>query len=135
MILLSCSSSSEVPKSNKSKSVVSAGSKYSIEFFDSTGNKISEGTLTFVKYDATSFSGNININKRYVEVFKGSDLINGNFSGSTIRETLQLILPPKVADYNVYINLNKNGGGFSGSWTFTTKKGNENKGKVICKKI
>ncbi|MEP7146261.1 MAG: hypothetical protein ABI792_04545 [bacterium] len=111
------------------------GSKYSIVFFDSLENKLSEGTISFDKYAAASASGDISINKRVVENFKGSDLINGSFAGSFIKETLQLVLPPKAADYNVYINLNKNGSGFLGSWTFTTRKGNENKGRVICKKI
>lgn len=133
-ILLGCSSSSDVPKSTKTKNNVFAGSKYSIVFFDSLDNKLCEGTLTFDKYDPASSSGNIKIDRRFVEVFKGSDLINGSFTGSTVRETLQLVLPPKVADYNVYINLNKNSSGFLGSWTFTTKKGNENKGKVLCNK-
>ncbi len=134
LILLGCSSSSDVPKTTKTKNNVSAGSKYSIVFFDSLENKLCEGTLIFDKYDAVSFSGNIRIDKRYAEVFKGSDLVNGSFAGSPIREVLQLVLPPKAADYNIYINLNKNSSGFSGSWTFTTKKGNENKGKVLCNK-
>ena len=135
LILLGCTTSSEIPKSNKSKNNVTAGSKYSIVIFDSLENKLCEGTLTFDNYDAASFSGNIKIDKRYVEVFKGSDLINGSFAGSHIRETMQLVFPPKAADYNVYINLNKNASGLLGSWTFTTKKGNANKGKVSGKRI
>jgi len=135
LIILGCSSSSDVPKSTKAKNNVSAGSKYSIVISDSLENKLCEGTLTFDKYDAASFSGNLQIDKTYIEVFKGSELINGRFSGNNIMETLQLVFPPKAADYNVYINLIKNGNGFLGSWTFTTKKGNENKGKVSCKKI
>ncbi len=133
-ILLGCSSS-DTPKSTKTKNNISPGSKYTIVIFDSLENKLCEGTLTFDKFDPASFSGIIKIDKRYVEVFKGSDLIKGSFAGSTIRETLQLVLPPKSADYNIYINLNKIGSDFLGSWTFTTKKGNENKGKVSCKKI
>jgi len=135
LILLGCTSSSDVPKSTKTKNNVTAGSKYSIVIFDSLENKLCEGTLFFDKYDATSFSGNLKIDKKYVDVFKGSDLINGRFAGNKIRETLQLVFPPNAADYNVYINLNDNGSGILGSWTFTTKKGNENKGKVSGKKI
>lgn len=135
LILIGCSAANEIPKTSKNKNIISLKDKYSIVFYDSLDNKLREGTLSFNKYDTGFVSGELIIIKRYVNVFKGSNLLNGKFTGSLIRETTQLVLPSKVADYNVYINLKRTINGFSGDWAFTTKRGNENHGKVICKKI
>ena len=128
LIFMGCSAS-DIPKDSKSKT------NYSIIFYDTLNNKLWEGAMTLNKNIPGVISGEIIINKKHVNIFKGSDLINGKFSGSMINETTQLVLPPKVTDYNVYINLKRSSDGFLGNWTFTTMKGNENSGKVVCKKI
>jgi hypothetical protein len=123
---ISCSSSNE-----SSNFIFSAG-KYKFSMTDSTGKKLADGSLNVKTYSGNDISGTYEFTNIYVKDFPGLSAMDGEFSGTVNKAEKRVFINtnPKIADSNVFWNLDIKKSSLSGEWVYSVFRGTGNKGKV-----
>lgn len=106
--------------------------KYKFTMKDSLGNKIAEGTLNVDTLNGNDISGKYEFTKIYQNDFPGMSTMNGEFGGNILKKEKRVFINtnPKIADSNVFWNLDVKEKYLSGQWTYSTFRGKQTKGKI-----
>lgn len=107
--------------------------KYKFIMNDSAGNKLAEGILNMKIYDSKNeISGSYEFTKIYQKDFPGLSTMNGEFSGNVNKTTKKVFINtnPRIADSNVFWNLEMKKRLLSGEWAYSVFRGTGNKGTI-----
>lgn len=107
--------------------------KYKFTMSDSTGKKLAEGTLNVKTYDSKNeISGTYDFTKIYQKDFPGLSVMDGEFGGNVNKTQKRVFINtnPKIADNNVFWNLDIKKSSLSGEWVHSVFRGTSNKGKI-----
>ena len=130
VIITGCSSS------NGDSNFTFGKGKYKFTMRDSTGSKILSGTMNVKTLENNNISGTYDITNVYNKDFPGLSSMEGEFSGNIIPSEKKVFINtnPKVADSNVFWNMEIKSKSVSGEWNFSVFRGSRWKGKVSITK-
>lgn len=106
--------------------------KYKFTMSDSLGKKVAEGTMNVETMKDDNITGSYEFTKIYQSDFPGLSSMNGEFSGNIVKSEKRVFINtnPKIADSNVFWNLDIKNKYLLGEWTYSTFRGSQNKGKI-----
>lgn len=104
---------------------------------DTSGSKLVEGILHIKDYDNEKISGTYTKDKVYSDNFPGFSSMKGSFSGNVdIKEKKAFLnLNPKLADNNIFINIEIKKDTLNGKWTFSNMTGAVSTGRFYAEKV
>jgi len=104
---------------------------YKFSMTDSLKSKLAEGTLSVKTVSSGKISGTYVFTKKYKD-FDGSYVMNGEFSGDINKSENKVFINtnPRIADNNVFWNLEFGKSGLSGSWVHSVFRGTSSRGFV-----
>lgn len=105
---------------------------YKFTMTDSTGKKLAEGKLVIKTYKNTDISGTYEFTNIYQNDFPGLSAMDGEFSGTVNKPEKRVFINtnPRIADSNVFWNMDMKKSSLSGDWMYSMFRGTGNKGKV-----
>ncbi|MBI5403179.1 MAG: hypothetical protein HY959_07240 [Ignavibacteriae bacterium] len=111
--------------------------KYNYTMTDTSGTKLVEGIIYIKDYDNEKISGTYTKDKVYTENFAGFSSMKGSFSGNVeIKEKKAFLnLNPKLADNNIFINIEIKKDSLNGKWTFSNMRGAVSTGHFNAAKV
>ena len=106
--------------------------KYRFKMSDSTGKALVSGIIEVKTYVNEDITGTKKKKKNYVDDFPGYTTRSTEFSGNInrVEKTVFINTNPKVADSNVFWNMNLYSDSVSGEWRYSIFRGNTTFGKV-----
>ena len=106
--------------------------KYRFKMSDSTGKALVSGIIEVKTYVNEDITGTLLVTKNYVDDFPGYTSMSNEFSGNInrVEKTVFINTNPKVADSNVFWNMNLYSDSVSGEWRYSIFRGNTAFGKV-----
>jgi len=122
----SCSSSEESDDFNFGKG------KYRFKMSDSTGKALVSGIIEVKTYVNEDITGTLLVTKNYVDDFPGFTSMSNDFSGNInrVEKTVFINTNPKIADSNVFWNMELGSNSVSGEWRYSIFRGNTTFGKI-----
>lgn len=105
--------------------------EYNFVMNDSNKIKLADGIINIKSYSKDKISGTYEFTKKYKD-FDGFDVMNGEFSGEISKAENKVFINtnPKIADSNVFWNLEFKKSGLTGSWVHSVFRGNASRGYV-----
>ncbi|MDQ3021333.1 MAG: hypothetical protein M3R36_12300 [Bacteroidota bacterium] len=124
--------SSGCSSSNEASPFVFGKGKYNFTMTDSTEKTIVKGIINVLNKTDNNISGTYELKNIYEPDFPGLSTMEGSFEGN-INETQKTVFintNPRIADSNVFWNLEMKKNSLSGEWNFSVFRGSINKGKI-----
>ncbi|HRI85109.1 MAG TPA: hypothetical protein PK536_06645 [Ignavibacteria bacterium] len=123
---LSCSSSEDAENFKFGKG------KYRYKMSDSTGKALIDGIITVKTYENGEITGTLLVTKNYVNDFPGYTSMSNEFSGNVNLPEKKVFINtnPRIADSNVFWNMDIKTSGLSGEWRYSVFRGKTSTGKV-----
>jgi hypothetical protein len=111
--------------------------KYYYTFSDSLDNKLVEGVINVSDCEGDKISGTYSKDKIHNDSFSGYSSLKGFFSGNVdVKEKKAFInLNPKIADNNIFVNVEIKKETLSGKWTYSTMRGKIGWGNFSAVKV
>lgn len=106
--------------------------KYRFKMSDSTGKALVSGIIEVKTYVNEDITGTLLVTKNYVDDFPGYTSMSNEFSGNInrVEKTVFINTNPKIADSNVFWNMELGSNSVSGEWRYSIFRGNTTSGKV-----
>ena len=113
--------------------------KYNFTLSDTLNMMLAEGTAEILKHENKIISGNYKVTAMYAEDPYGLSNLDkeGNFEGQADESSGKLFINmnPKLADNNVFLNLEWKKDTLAGTWTHSTMTGVKAKGNFRAVKV
>lgn len=126
IFLSGCSSS------NEASPFVFGKGKYNFTMTDSTGKTMVKGIINVLEKTGDNISGVYELKNIYDKDFPGLPTMEGTFAGNInqTEKTVFINTNPKIADSNVFWNMEVKKNSLQGDWNFSVFRGSINKGKI-----
>lgn len=111
--------------------------KYYYTMTDSIDNKLVEGVINISDCENDKISGTYSKDKIHNDNFPGYSSLKGFFSGNVeVKEKKAFInLNPKIADNNIFVNIEIKKESLTGKWTYSTMRGKIGTGGFSAMKV
>lgn len=106
--------------------------EYNFTMSDSSGKILIDGILKVTGKSGDNISGSYKLKNIYDKDFPGLSSMDGIFEGNIIEAEKKIFINtnPKIADSNVFWNLEIKKNYLAGEWVFSVFRGSIKKGKV-----
>jgi hypothetical protein len=111
--------------------------KYYYTISDSLENKLVDGVINISDCEGEKIGGTYSKDKIYNDTFPGYGSLKGFFSGNVdVKEKKAFInLNPKIADNNIFVNIEISKESLKGKWTYSTMRGKIGTGGFSAVKV